>query len=174
LSSLCSRCGAAERYSTSSYCQPCHREYQREWYEANRERKMAQNKAWKQEHADRYKQQQLEYRSTDAARTRARLAQQRWRKKHPDKARQKWDARRALKKGAPRVELIDRGYVYERDGGRCHLCRRAVAQKNFHLDHLVPLSRGGEHTHLNVRVAHAFCNLSRGADRSPAQLLLIA
>lgn len=67
----------------------------------------------------------------------------------------------------------DRAYVYERDGGTCHLCRKKAPRHGFHLDHLVPLSKGGAHTCDNLAVAHASCNARRGAGRLPAQLLLV-
>ena len=81
--------------------------------------------------------------------------------------------RRARKAGSPRVEKIDRAYVYERDGGKCHLCRKKAPRSRFHLDHLVPLSKGGTHTHDNLAVAHARCNISRHSGRLPAQLRLV-
>jgi 5-methylcytosine-specific restriction endonuclease McrA len=31
------------------------------------------------------------------------------------------------------------------------------------LDHKVPLSHGGSHTYSNVQLAHAFCNITKGA-----------
>jgi 5-methylcytosine-specific restriction endonuclease McrA len=97
-----------------------------------------------------------------------------WKKRNPEKVRAQGAQRRARKRGAPLVERINRDYVYDRDGGRCHICLRAVDRNKFDLDHLVPLAHGGEHTHANLRVAHPFCNRSMGAARLPAQLLLVA
>lgn len=82
-------------------------------------------------------------------------------------------ARAAKLRGSPVAEPISRRDIYDRDGGRCHICGKHVPLTAFHLDHLIPLSRGGEHVLENVRVAHPFCNLSRGPGREPAQLLLV-
>ncbi len=80
--------------------------------------------------------------------------------------------RRARLKGAS-GESINRSLVYERDGGVCHICGKHVAPEKFHIDHLIPISRGGSHIYANVAVAHPNCNIRRGPGRLPAQLRLV-
>lgn len=67
----------------------------------------------------------------------------------------------------------------ERDGWRCHICRRKVDQAlgwphrmSPSIDHLIPLAEGGSHTLSNAKLAHMVCNARRGV-RGIAQLLLI-
>src|SRR6185369_6572415 len=69
--------------------------------------------------------------------------------KRRDRAR-----RRALKKGAHKTEPVLRRKVFDRDGWRCHLCgqptnKSAVVPhpKAPTLDHVIPLSAGGDHTY---------------------------
>lgn len=88
--------------------------------------------------------------------------------------RRKNTARRRTKAG--RFSVFDVG---DRDGWRCHLCRKAVnsALSGMHprgptIDHLVPVSLGGEDVLSNVSLAHRECNVRRGVNRAPAQLLL--
>jgi 5-methylcytosine-specific restriction endonuclease McrA len=69
-------------------------------------------------------------------------------------------------------EAINVRDLAERDGWRCHLCKGKVTQSNWSIDHLIPLSAGGDHVYLNVALAHANCNKRRG-HRGPAQLLLV-
>jgi 5-methylcytosine-specific restriction endonuclease McrA len=83
----------------------------------------------------------------------------RYRANH-DRARAKRDVRRARKRAVPH-ETISRHKVFDRDKGICHICKKPVALQKMHLDHLIPLSRGGPHTYANVRVAHAVCNLRK-------------
>lgn len=71
------------------------------------------------------------------------------------------------------VVRIPRAYIIERDGSRCHMCRRKCSGTNLHLDHVIPLSRGGTHTLENLRVACAKCNLSKRADAVGEQLMLV-
>lgn len=68
----------------------------------------------------------------------------------------------------------------ERDGWRCHLCRRHVDSSLSGLDpmgptidHLLAISQGGADRWENVALAHRICNVKRGVDRLPAQLLLL-
>lgn len=62
-----------------------------------------------------------------------------------------------------------RDSVFERDGWLCHLCGDVVDRSVHYLndaypslDHVVPMSRGGEDTFENLRTAHRLCNSIRG------------
>lgn len=94
-----------------------------------------------------------------------------YREKNSERIRAKNARRRALKLAAT-VEFISPATVYARDAGRCHICGKKVDPKKWHMDHLIPLSRGGEHSYRNVAVAHPLCN-NRRYNNGPAQLLLI-
>jgi len=67
----------------------------------------------------------------------------------------------------------------DRDGWRCHLCRRPVNATlvNPHpraatFDHLIPVADGGTDASANLRLAHRTCNTKRGTGGT-VQLLLI-
>lgn len=70
--------------------------------------------------------------------------------------------------------------IFKRDGWRC-FCGRLVRRdkKAPHpyaptLDHIVPVTYGGDHVAENLRTAHFWCNSKRGAGRDEAvQLALI-
>jgi 5-methylcytosine-specific restriction endonuclease McrA len=81
--------------------------------------------------------------------------------------------RRARMNAAAIIEKVDRNAVYERDNGICHICHRKVSEKTFTLDHLIPIAHHGDHTAINLAVAHRRCNSRRGPGRLPAQLRLI-
>lgn len=53
-----------------------------------------------------------------------------------------------------------RDLVYLRDGEKCVYCGTTEAE--FHLDHVFPLSRGGDHSAANLAVSCASCNRSKG------------
>lgn len=66
-----------------------------------------------------------------------------------------------------------------RDGGKCHLCRKRVDMslsgmdpRGPNIDHLVPVSAGGDDSPANVRLAHRDCNNARGVN-GEVQLLLV-
>ena len=95
-----------------------------------------------------------------------------WRKNNPgyslayqqrnrERCREYVNKRRARIKGVL-VEYVSRDKVYERDGGRCHLCHKKVSRIRWHLDHIIPLHLGGEHSYKNVAVSCPECNLKKG------------
>lgn len=54
--------------------------------------------------------------------------------------------------------------VLERDGRVCQLCFGEIPEGDaLHLDHRIPVSRGGRSTVENLQVTHARCNLRKGA-----------
>ncbi len=73
--------------------------------------------------------------------------------------------RRAIKKGVF-IEMVDRGEIYLRDGGECQICFQKVKlnlkyphPKSISIDHIIPLSRGGEHSKENCQLTHLSCNI---------------
>lgn len=71
-------------------------------------------------------------------------------------------AKRARKRNTF-VEQVDAQKVFERDAGICGICKNSVSLKEFHIDHIIPLSKHGEHSYANVQLAHPFCNMQKGA-----------
>ena len=128
--------------------------YNKVYYQAHKAELATYKKAYKQTH-------KTEIAARDKAYSQA----------HPNKMIDKWARRRALKRGVT-IEKVSRAVVYERDSGRCHLCGRKVNPKRWHLDHLIPLARGGEHSYLNVAVACPKCNMHKGV-KAVAQLRLL-
>lgn len=84
-----------------------------------------------------------------------------WRRRNPDKVLAKNQRRRARRVGA-HVEDVVTSVVFENAGGLCGICGLAVARKDVTLDHITPLSRGGEHSYRNIQLAHRRCNSSKG------------
>lgn len=75
---------------------------------------------------------------------------------------------RARRFGARIVDCFDRSEVFERDSWTCGICGEAVDQfaspfdpRSATVDHVVPLSRGGEHSLANAQCAHLGCNSAK-------------
>lgn len=69
-----------------------------------------------------------------------------------------------------RIERFDPLEVYERDDWMCQICGSEVDRAVLYpepmsasLDHVVPLSKGGDHTRENTVLAHLRCNLVKSA-----------
>lgn len=60
------------------------------------------------------------------------------------------------------IRDLDRIAVFDRDNGICHLCGMLADKMAFHLDHVIPVSKGGAHTLENVAVSHPLCNRRKG------------
>ena len=60
---------------------------------------------------------------------------------------------------------IDRSFtlyhVFVRDQGVCHICEKRVYAKDASIDHVKPLSKGGDHVPDNVKLSHLKCNRER-------------
>lgn len=88
-----------------------------------------------------------------------------WRAKNPERTREAinkaWHRRRARLNGVPSDDWT-RSDVWARDDGRCWLCGSLLEPSAWHVDHVVPLARGGSNRFENVRAACAVCNLRKG------------
>jgi hypothetical protein len=60
--------------------------------------------------------------------------------------------------------------IYERDLRSCYMCLSPLEAKGFHLDHLVPVARGGDNSQTNLAVSCADCNKRRGTTIGVRQL----
>lgn len=86
--------------------------------------------------------------------------------------------KRARKRNAT-VERVSPFRVFERDGWRCQLCgcktlrskRGTIHPRAPELDHIMPLSKGGEHSYANTHCACKTCNASKN-NRPKGQMLL--
>ncbi len=85
-----------------------------------------------------------------------------WKMNNRDRCTDRENSRRAMKKEQFR-EYVDRGVVFRRDSGICGICGLAVNPDDWHLDHVIPLAQGGEHSYVNVQVSHPSCNIRKGA-----------
>ncbi len=58
---------------------------------------------------------------------------------------------------------IKREDIFERDSGVCHICKLPVSRDSFHVDHIIPISKGGKHVPENVATSHPLCNVKKRA-----------
>jgi len=96
-----------------------------------------------------------------------------YKKAHPEIHAEHQRRRRALLLNAPVVEKIIAELIYKRDRWICQICFKRVARKDATLDHVVPLSKVGEHSYRNVVLAHFVCNSRKGNRAIPQQMRLL-
>ena len=81
-------------------------------------------------------------------------------------------SRRALIRGCDVKEVVDPFRVFDRDGWRCQICFKKTPKSmrgKYHdkapeLDHILPLSKGGDHSYANTQCACRKCNRIKGND----------
>ncbi len=61
------------------------------------------------------------------------------------------------------LEDVDREVLFERDKGICGICKKEVHINNFHVDHIIPISKGGKHCYENTQISHPSCNHKKHA-----------
>lgn len=59
--------------------------------------------------------------------------------------------------------IIDRRVVYARGNGMCGICQKSKVRKKWHMDHIIPVSKGGTHCYYNLQPSHVRCNLRKGS-----------
>jgi len=153
-----------------SQCKECRKAYSA----LHSERNKISSKKWhaenKQKHADARKKKRLATLDLEVERLKTRT----WRAKNPDKLR---DQNRRLKLRRRNIpgSFYTEVDVINRYGTLCHICSieidfsapRSVGKAGWemalHLDHVIPISKGGRNDLDNVKPSHARCNLLKGA-----------
>lgn len=70
--------------------------------------------------------------------------------------------RRARIKGADRIRGLDIRAIGERQNWRCACGCGVVIRYEYHIDHKIPIAKGGEHTLRNLQLMNPLCNLRKG------------
>lgn len=101
-------------------------------------------------------------------------AEKRWKKANPHKVYRNHKDR-AVKHGG-KHKYYTRQHIFDRDGYDCYICNTPVdlaanhiqGQPGWelypHIEHVKPLSKGGDDILENVKIAHAVCNIRKGAE----------
>ena len=55
--------------------------------------------------------------------------------------------------------------IFWRHHGICYLCGRYIPFADFHLEHKLALSNGGDNRESNLGASHSRCNLRKGSKR---------
>ncbi len=117
-----------------------------------RQGRLASNKRYRQANAERINKHISDYYS-----------------EHPEKRRIKRRRYRALKWGVGH-STYRANYIFTRDDWVCQICGRKINRRLKHpnplsasVDHIIPLSKGGDDSPVNVQASHLRCNVGKQA-----------
>ncbi len=172
------------------FCQPCKKaysEYQKQRYQKDKEKYIQKSAVWAKNNPEKStaskkkywlknkeKHSKLVLSWQNENKDKLNEINRNWAKNNPDKIRRKNHKRRAFKKNVD-FEKYTESQVLETYGSNCHICNDLIDlkaprssgkpkwEKSLHIDHLIPISKGGSDTLENVRPSHAICNLRKGA-----------
>ena len=122
-----------------------------------------------------YRGRQMAYRATYNAthKEEKRLSNAIYNKNHLPEGAAKSAARRAMVLGTTIGDLAEIAEIYHRakeaSKVRCYLCKKLIPKGHRHVDHIMPLSKGGKHRPSNLAVACDTCNQVKN-DRSPEEM----
>lgn len=136
-------CGNGHTF-TGSLCVMCRNEARMRSYERNKETEAAKMRLYYVVNCEAIKEKRRQYHQ-----------------ENPEVARRNTEQRRAQKRNAF-VEHVDPLIRLELDDGACGICEGDVNPFDFHVDHIIPLALGGEHSYANTQVAHPYCNMRKG------------
>lgn len=176
----CSRCAelkplsafykdATKLLGVSSRCMECAKAATREWERNNQERKNANSKQWAAANKDKRRETARKYQSK-VGREEMAAKLRKWRQENPEANRAALARRRARKKNAGGDYTADDVFALARlQRNRCACCMKSLST-GFHVDHVVPLSKGGRNDRTNLQLLCPPCNLSKNA-RDPVEFM---
>lgn len=133
---------ASRKYGYSNVCRSCTDTYMSAYMRENKEHIVSRK---------RERAQTPEGKEANAR------AVRRYREKNKHATNQHTSLRYA-RKALSNHEVYTREDIYTRDKGTCQICGTFLPPSSWHLDHYVPLSKGGSDTPDNVRVTCTTCN----------------
>jgi len=169
--SLCVECGAAPK-GKNSYCPPCDAKRAKAYYDKHKadrakyhrarylNKKVAALKAARYE-AQAEKRKAGSKRYYDEHRDERRAYFRSERGKEVSRAAQLRRKARMLKQTEPTSPRWTRSQIIERDHSMCFWCKTLVQPEDLHIDHVMPIAKGGSDSADNVAVTHRLCNLTR-------------
>lgn len=155
------------RDGCKAVCKPCSVAYNKEWqrrdYQRDPKKRLEANRRWIEANAEKYRAQQRARAKRRGSRAEAHRDWSERNREHVRKCKAAAERKRRARKRqcighhSP-VQIED---LLRRQNGRCFYCRDDLDR--YHVDHFVPLARGGSNDVHNLRVACPPCNRSKGA-----------
>lgn len=173
-SRLCRTCGRHLSYTPEHFsqarhiCKACTNARVQAWHDAHRDRIRQHKRKWAEANPEKgdatCRRYRLRHRGELRARARRHYAQS------PEQVRIWVHNGRARQVGAEgQLRAGDLARRLKQQKGHCWWCGANVTIRDCHVDHAVPLSRGGENDLRNVVVACPACNMRKINNKMPEE-----
>ncbi len=164
------RCGhVSERFVSEGACVDCKNTAYRNRYAKNpdKHRIKSRKQYWSEPDVWRNRRREYQKRAPEAYLQKARERTRQWALDNPDRAMRNTKVakqkRRSRERSAPGTFIAnDLVALFAAQAGRCIYCKEELGRK-YHVDHVVPLSKGGTNDPSNLQLLCAPCNLSKAA-----------
>lgn len=144
---------------TSSACKACIYKQSVEYQRANPDKAYKYTKQWRQKNQERHKANIAKHKATDKAKQTTRAWIERNRERINLKNRARNVMRRGMRKSVTKKRILE---LLSLQRGRCAVCK-CDCRDNYHVDHIYPISKGGDSSAENLQILCATCNISKGA-----------
>jgi len=183
----CKKCECETDRNTQGRCRPCDRASSAAYYAANTDRARASSVRWKAANPERSKAATSAWRKANQEQSKAYAAtwyaanlervrayrtanperdkevRAAWHKKNPDYRKiieQNRRARKLANGGALSKDVSER--LFKLQKGKCPCCGQSLGG-DFHLDHIVPIKKGGANEDWNIQLLRKQCNHQKSA-----------
>ena len=162
---LCINCKV---FIAGRHCKECVRKTKLAWYHRNAEKSLAYSKKYQLAHKEHCQKYKAEWRKNNP------FSAQLWKIVNPEKAkmhsRNAENNRRARKKNAAGIHtILDIEKLHTKQNGQCVTCERYL-KDGYHIDHIIPLSKGGSNWPSNLQLLCPRCNI--GKNNTPFEIFI--
>lgn len=183
---------AASKDGLSPKCKSCSKKADKAYYIANQELIKNRTKEWATNHPEERQAEKARYRAKHKDRINAKGAEWyannreserircaeyhaknphvakarelKWKASNPEATRTKDHRRRALKLNASGGYVADDVKIlFNRQKGKCVVCKIDISKGKYHIDHIMPLKLGGSNNRTNLQLLCPLCNRQKGA-----------
>ena len=154
------------RHGKHPECKICYNERVKKYRSVNKEKYIGTQIKWREKNIDKINQGIRERRKQNPDIKKE--SNKRYRKSHPEANIRSKNKRRARNANVPSGTLPIKDELLNNQGGMCANCKTKNKKSIWHLDHIIPISKGGHNTKENVQILCQRCNLSK-RDKMPKQ-----